>query len=161
MSFEELRDEMKKEAEERGYEDSGDANDVRSDAFWDRINSEFWEEASKDIDYLLELYEDIDHERAEIQREKKLLDDMYPGGGEWLEEVTKRRLYYRDKNKDAANEEELDDEEIAALYRDLKEKVAKGEDPFPNTPETRTAPDETVTGIVNEEDEDADIRYGY
>lgn len=160
MSFEELREETKRAP--GTFKDNGDVNDARSDAFWDRINEEFWAEATKDVDYLFELYEDLDEERENIRREKKLMDDMFPGGEDWLHEVERRRMYYNKKNENISDdEEEFDDEQIKELHQTVREKASKGEDPFPNSPKTRKIPDETVTGIVNEEDENADIRYGY
>lgn len=67
--------------------------------FWQQLSDEYWEEASKEIDQLLEKYEMLDAEVEYVENEKKAIDAMFPGDDTWLWEVNRRRRYWQATNQ--------------------------------------------------------------
>ena len=78
------------------FVDSNDPEDPSSDAFWKKIDDEYWDEATKDISELVELHKDYDAEIQDIMDRKKAMDDIVPPfpGNSWDWEVHRRRKYY-------------------------------------------------------------------
>lgn len=69
------------------------------EAFWQNLSDEYWEEASKEIDQLLEKYEALDAEIEMIEKEKQAIDAMFPGDDTWLWEINRRRRYWQATNQ--------------------------------------------------------------
>lgn len=126
MSADELEEEMER-IQPEGYVDTGDETDVRSNAFWEKLNKEYWEEASKDIDEIFEFYEDVQYEKKKLLKERQLIHDMFPGDDDWLWEVHRRRLYWK-KTQQSRSYEEFDDDQVAELHKSIREAAPQSDD---------------------------------